>query len=278
MLVAIYCCVAQRLGLDAQPCGFPLHVHAIITPPQNQDLDGRTVSVDTDVSSMYMDPWSSSDETPKQDLIARLQTLKADPSDFPALLGPSSTADIVRRTARNIMTSVKTLSQGAGNGSHLSLSSAYPDANGAFYGALWALLLLPEVNSHLFLTHQERYIPYILHHVERDFSLDLGLVEKTALPLFRSRPYYEQLYNKVQHMRAEDNRPKKRKARGKTVQNNVRYKVGQVFRHKRYDYHAIITGWDVECEAGEAWIAQMNVRSLPGGEHQAFYHVMYVSD
>ena len=276
VLVAIYCCVARRLGLDAQPCGFPLHVHAIVKAPRGQDLDGRTTSVDTESSSMYMDPWHSSDETPKQELIARLRALKAEPSEFQALLAPSSTAEIVRRTARNIMNSVKMLSQVVGNGGHLNLSSAYPDANDAFYGALWALILLPDGNSNHSHVQQGRYVSYLLHHVEQDFPLDLGLFERTAAPLFQGQNYYEQLRGRVRSMRTEDDSPKPRKDRTFKARNNVRYKIGQVFRHKRYNYNAVITGWDVECEAGEDWIAHMNVRSLPHGQHQAFYHVMYV--
>ena len=276
VLVAIYCCVAQRLGLDAQPCGFPLHVHAIIKAPKDQDLDGRTTGIDTESSFMYMDPWHSSVETPKEELIARLRTLKAEPSKFQALLAPSSTAEIVRRTARNIMTSVKMLSQTVGNGGHLNLSTAYPDANGAFYGALWALLLLPEGNSNHSQSQQGRYVPYILHHVEQDFPLDLGLVEKIAALHFRETDYYGQFLGRVQSLRTEDDSPKLRKDRTSKTRDNVRYRIGQVFRHKRYNYNAVITGWDVECEAGEDWIAQMNVRSLPRGQHQAFYHVMYV--
>ena len=276
VLVAIYCCVARRLGLDAQPCGFPLHVHAIIKAPKDQDLDGRTTDIATEPSSMYMDPWNSSDETPKQELIGRLREMRAEPSEFQAFLAPSSTAEIVRRTARNIMTSVKMLSQTAGDGGHLNLSSAYPDANGAFYGALWALLLLPEGSSAHSNIQQGRYVPYLLHHVEQDFPLDLGLFERIAVPLFREQNYYEQLLGRVRSMRTEDELPKPRKDRTSKASDNVRYKIGQVFRHKRYNYNAIITGWDVECEAGEDWIAQMNVGALPRGQHQAFYHVMYV--
>jgi F-box protein 21 len=44
-----------------------------------------------------------------------------------------------------------------------------------------------------------------------------------------------------------------------------------VFRHKRYTYHAIITGWDTECKAEEDWVRQMEVDRLPRGRKQAFY-------
>lgn len=278
VLVVIYCCVAQRLGLDAQPCAFPMHVHAIIKTPEGYDLDGRNGVTNRESSFMYMDPWRSNEEVSKEELIQRLQTMNANPSDFPALVGPSSTAEMVKRTARNICNSVQMLSQSTGIGGHFNLPSSPRGINDAFYGALWALLLLSRGQGNRIVTRPERFLPDMLHHLDRDFPLDLGLFQKYALPLFQAHIQYEQLRGSVLHKLADDDTPKKRKPRSSKPQANVRYKVGQVFRHKRYQYNAVITGWDVECEASEAWMAQMNVRSLPGGQHQAFYHVMYVSD
>ena len=37
----------------------------------------------------------------------------------------------------------------------------------------------------------------------------------------------------------------------------VRYRVGQLFVHKRYRYSAVIVGWDTTCEAEEEWLRQM---------------------
>ncbi|KAI3427151.1 hypothetical protein D9Q98_007088 [Chlorella vulgaris] len=57
-------------------------------------------------------------------------------------------------------------------------------------------------------------------------------------------------------------------------QRGLKYKVGDVLRHKRYQYRGVIVGWDPECQAGEEWIEQMRVDRLPGGRHQPFYHVL----
>ncbi|KAH7032748.1 uncharacterized protein B0I36DRAFT_361521 [Microdochium trichocladiopsis] len=54
----------------------------------------------------------------------------------------------------------------------------------------------------------------------------------------------------------------------------VRYRVGDLFRHKRYRYRAVITGWDSTCQASEQWMQQMGVDSLPNGRSQSFYHVL----
>lgn len=54
----------------------------------------------------------------------------------------------------------------------------------------------------------------------------------------------------------------------------VKYRIGDVFRHRRYGYEGVIVGWDLKCEKDEGWIAQMGVRRLSGGAEQSFYHVL----
>lgn len=54
----------------------------------------------------------------------------------------------------------------------------------------------------------------------------------------------------------------------------VLHTVGTLFEHRAYGYRAVITGWDPECHAEEAWMRQMGVDVLPdGGRNQPFYNV-----
>lgn len=78
----------------------------------------------------------------------------------------------------------------------------------------------------------------------------------------------------VSTVRSRDSLPRPVKARGSSGRRNVGFRIGQVFRHKRYQYHAIITGWDTECSASEQWITDMRVHELPRGKAQSFYHVL----
>lgn len=54
----------------------------------------------------------------------------------------------------------------------------------------------------------------------------------------------------------------------------VRFKLGQVIQHKRYDYRGVIIGMDPSCQADERWIRAMGVQRLPHGAHQPFYNVL----
>lgn len=78
----------------------------------------------------------------------------------------------------------------------------------------------------------------------------------------------------IRAIRASDYAPKPIKVRDPKSLRDVRYKVGQIFQHRRLQYNAIIVGWDVECAASEQWISQMRVRDLPRGQHQSFYHAL----
>lgn len=51
----------------------------------------------------------------------------------------------------------------------------------------------------------------------------------------------------------------------------IRYRVGQVFRHKRYSYLGVITGWDARCEQSREWQTEMGIAQLPGGDAQPYY-------
>ena len=271
--VAIFCAVAQRLGLDAQPCGFPFHVQAVIKAGKGQDLDGGQMDQHSAAQLMYMDPWNSAEETSQEELVARLKEMKVPPSEFSKLLGASSTAEIVRRTARNILNSVKLLTHDTGPG--LSTTRSIDLLDGAFYGALWALLMLTEDDSVQATSQRDRFIPHMVQHLEQRFQLDVPLFEEHVLSLIQDPGLGSDISVAVKLMRSEDQKPKQPKHRLDGQQDNVRYKVGQLFKHKRYHYKAVVTGWDTKCEAGELWIAQMGVQNLPNGRHQAFYHVMY---
>ena len=266
--VAIYCCVAQRLGIDAQPCGFPFHVLAIIKPSPGRTLDGRHTEFGTSSEPMYMDPFRSNQVVYVSDLRAQLQNLGVSPSSFQELLGASSTAEIVRRSAKNIITSLQAI------GRNHSAGHSYPDVDGAFYAAIWAVLLLPEGGTVTAGAQRANCLIHITELMEKYFLTDTWLIEKHLLPLIEDHNQREQLQNSIRAIRTNDHVPKEIKSRDSDSSRDVQYKVGQIFYHKRYHYKAVITGWDVECAAKDHWMARMGVHTLPRGKHQGFYHVL----
>jgi F-box protein 21 len=253
---AIYCYVAQRFNLNARPCGFPFHVHVIITPEPGTDMEGNISLGDSESDPMYMDPFRSSSETAVSDLRRQLNLLGAlnlghGHSNF---LGESLTSEVVLRCANNILNSNQLMS---------------PNAMGAKYAALWSIILFASSRP----TELQQYIPWLTELCAADFPFDVFLIERHALPLFRGLVEHERLLGEtLRVMRAGD---KNLRVKARIFgHKNIRYRVGQVFCHRRYNYRAIITGWDAECSAGEQWMSRMGIDRLRAGRHQSFYHAL----
>ncbi|KAL9031095.1 MAG: hypothetical protein Q9196_000858 [Gyalolechia fulgens] len=268
--VGIFCSVGKRLGLVAEPCGFPFHVYAIVRPQAGFTLDGRSLEEQSQSQPMYMDPFRSDKEVFRSDLEAQLKTMGVPTAEHEMYLGVSSTADMVRRTARNIIGSIQATPNIRNIG--VSNDSTFPESDSSLYSALWALLLLPE--DHAAPLQRARSLPYILDNIEKQFTFDIRLVEMYMLPLFEGSQYLDELRDALRVMRAGDSMPKQVKSRTPDISKNVHFTIGRVFRHKRYNYQGVITGWDVECAAGETWMSQMGVDQLSRGRHQSFYHVL----
>ncbi|KAJ6621183.1 hypothetical protein B0H10DRAFT_2019132 [Mycena sp. CBHHK59/15] len=61
-----------------------------------------------------------------------------------------------------------------------------------------------------------------------------------------------------------------------TEKVDMAYFVGMVFEHRLYRYIGCIIGWEPTCMATEEWKTNMNVRNLPRGVNQPFYHVLSI--
>ncbi|KAL4778081.1 Hemimethylated DNA-binding protein YccV like-domain-containing protein [Aspergillus varians] len=260
----IYCHVAQMLALDARPCGFPFHVHVIVIPPPGFDIDGSALATDTQGDPIYMDPFRSAQETPTSDLRTQLDFLGASPVEQSAFLGESRTSEIVLRCSKNILNSVQRTSQ------FLGVGCVPIDVSCARYAALWSSLLLSNPLRPAELRH---HLLRLMELVATDFSSDIHLVEQYIASIFRSTVEFDHIMESLHVIRAVDEIPKQVKERS-SGHKGVSYHIGQVFRHRRYGYTAIVIGWDTECGAGEQWMRRMGVDHLPGGRYQSFYHVI----
>lgn len=284
--VAIYCAVAQRLGLDARPCGFLFHVYTIVYAPKNYNLNGEyKPTSSTNLDYMYLDPFRSSSEVRQVDLQRSLRNMGVPSSEHNTYLSCTTTREMVLRTARNIINSVQTIQQteAGTRGLQPSWLTIQPDMDNAFYATIWAMLLLessedpitglPSANSPASILRRRQYLPYLLEHFQTHFPWDVALLSRYVIPMFFYQPEGQRLLQFVQSMHQADamRRPVMRRTEHS---KKVLFKVGQLFQHKRYGYEGVVTGWDVACDAGEEWIMNQDVDGLPRGRDQAFYHVL----
>ena len=280
--VALFCALAQRVGLDARPCGFLFHVYCLVYAPKQHTLDGvyKPSRSAEDLDFMYLDPFRSSDEVRQGDLLRVLRDMGVPTVDHPTFLSSTTTREMVLRTARNIMNSVQTIrqTQAGRHGISTAWLTSYPDMDSAFYATIWAMLVLGPgddgaLSAPQLSARRRQYLPYLLEHFQTHAPWDVALLEQYVIPLFYSQPEGQRLLQFVQSMHQIDVLrrppiPRSARARG------VRFRVGTLFRHRRYAYEGVITGWDTSCGAGEEWIQNMGVDRLRGGREQAFYHVL----
>ncbi|CAN9114913.1 unnamed protein product [Alternaria alternata] len=278
--VAIYCAVAQRIGLDARPCGFLFHVYTLVYAPKNYNLDGEyKPTSSTELDYMYLDPFRSSSEVRQGDLQRVLRDMGVPSSEHRGFLSDTNTREMVMRTARNIMNSVQTIRETEAGSRRIEASwmNSQPDMDNAFYATIWAMLLLGPNDDNLNASHtairRRQYLPYLLEHFQMHYPWDVTLLSRYVIPMFYNQPEGHRLLQFVQSMHQVDAMRKPVIHRSERTQD-VAFKVGQLFQHKRYGYEGVITGWDVVCDANEDWIQNMRVDSLSNGRNQAFYHVL----
>lgn len=282
--VAIFCGVAQRLGLKAHCCGFPDHVHAIVYSSPGETLDDQPLTDDPESERlMYLDPYRSDLEVPVEHLKAQLVAWGVNTEDFHRFLGDSSIRNIVLRTSRNILATVHAF-RGLGgrtdNTSHPTIrlhANPFADMDNAFYSALWANFLLCSPSARPEPAEQIRFLRMILERFEKLYPMDANLIERYVCPPFRNVATTDQweLFETLRVVRAGDSMPKQVRSRNSSVAlDRVRYQVGQVFQHRRYGYTAVVIGWDVECSMNSQWMAQNQIDRLDRGRHQSFYHAL----
>lgn len=266
--VVIYCSVMKKLGLKAQPCNFPFHVIAIIYPPSGLDLDGMTVPADSPMPPMYMDPWESGEEVTADKLRSQLARLLSEQTPYEPYLHQSSDNEIVLRSAKNILNSLRATANGR---------PATVDRTKAEYAALWAWLLLsPSQQSGGTVEHLHYGLHVMIESCINNFPYDASFLKQYLLPTYsfhRDRLRYTAA---IDSFCQRDRDPKFAKERTLQARSRLKYRIGQVFKHRRQGYQAVIVGWDTRCMMDEQWIQMMRVDRLSGGRDQCFYNALWV--
>ncbi|KAL1303183.1 hypothetical protein AAFC00_006608 [Neodothiora populina] len=265
---AIFCCVAQRLGLRVWLCNFPFHVHAVLESPADPPLYETRSAETLSPGVVWMDPWRHDNIIDQDAMRIQLQQHGMSTDAFYSYLSPAFTRDMVIRTGRNIMRSVN-----EARDNRDEVADQEIDVDAAFYSFLWSVFLVGLNDTRESTLQRRNYIPYLLDQFKQHYPEDVGLVERFVLPIYAGHPAQSQLIDMINAHRASDHTAKPVNRRY-DVAGGVKFKVGQPFRHARFHYIGIVIGWDSSCQAGEPWIMQMRVDALPRGRRQSFYHIL----
>ncbi|KAG6014365.1 hypothetical protein E4U43_006607 [Claviceps pusilla] len=251
---AIFCCLASRLGLNAQCCAFPNHVHTIVSAQSGRTLDDVPFNGSGQPEPMYLDPYGADDEVAASSLENLLAHFGWQTSTD-AFLAPAPPLSMVRRTAQNISSTFSRI-LALQDDAHPELSQLLR-GNGALnveaslYSAAWASLMMTPSNT--FEWHDR--LVNLLRRSATGWPEDAWLVEKYLWPMHAvsSSPgdaFVRHLirvlgdpWKNWQLVRDQDDMipPVFRRENGGN--HAIPFKIGQVFRHRRYGWIGVITGW-----------------------------------
>lgn len=257
---AIYCSMAQRIGLDARCNAFPTHIHVVVSPAPGRDLDDKRVAEATGPGKrMYLDPHGNDDEVPEQELRHLLASFGSE--NWRGAMDPTPTSSTVIRTANNIRSSYQTFMRqrdrdGETDLTRLLHGSGPLNVNACYYASLWAMLIMVSTSS---ADWEEMYDDFIDQFC-RHWPEDVWLVEKYVVPLytrfattrrrrFPPRRIYpagsdvDDAWRVVRYTQECDNLPPSVFRRSEGGNEDVPFEIGQVFRHRRYGWVGVITGW-----------------------------------
>jgi len=264
---AIYSSVASRFGIDAYICTLPSQVHVVVLSPPGVTLDGKELPAGSNMvrDKMYLDPFNSDEEVPLQHILEFLSRFGSGASQD-NLLGPTATDLVVMRVAQSIrasFTSFRTI--------ELPLPQLIPfielnrgdwarNLQPALYSMIWASIMmvpvLPENEDVRWDWQQD--VRDLLTYFYEYFPEDSWLIEKYVCPMYdtfaaptRRQQHWElpskRVRDQIREIKEVDatiKTPRRRSDLDKSFR--VKFRVGQVFKHKRYDYHGLIIGWHVE--------------------------------
>lgn len=235
---SIFCSLAARLGLSAECYMAPMMVHVIISAPEGQNLDGGS-SEEPDF--MFLDPWGSDGEVPRQRLEELTGRFDLSIED---LIGTGSPIGVTERTANNIeVCSVRRLRQGAtGNVARLLGGHDIVNLHLCLYAVKWSRLIFAQPHS---MAWNQRFVD-LLRFTMLHWPEDEWLVSKYAAtlpPMEVSQPATSQLESFRRDVQNADMTPPA-DYQSPILANQVSpLKIGQVFRHRRYRWLGVITGF-----------------------------------
>ncbi|XP_072034591.1 F-box only protein 21-like [Amphiura filiformis] len=244
-LSILYQSIARRLGVALKPVNFPGHFLLAFDMSRHDGYSHQ--------QQIYIDPFHKGKQRTADECQELTNTRIAGDS---AHFRTCAAKDVYLRMTNNLIRSA-------------------PQNNDN--QVLMALELCVEINP----SDADALIMLARFYIHMEINLEeilqrLTHIRFTNNPLRASLVSF--LMSKAQEMNdrlTEQDRNREKKRR----ENNpeIIYSCGLVMRHKRYNYHCVIYGWDSVCEMSDSWQQQMRVHSLQDKNEQPFYNV-YVED
>ncbi|KAI3541154.1 F-box domain-containing protein [Colletotrichum filicis] len=234
---AIFCCVGERLGLNAHCCALPGHVLSMVFATPEFRLDGsRVMDPSRQLERMYLDPYGGDEEFSKETLRQFIAQVGWHSLDVETM-APAAVSTMIGRLAHNIRhTNLVYTSQDVSieRLAGLGAGTALQNLELSVYAAAWATTLLDP----------DAFVDVTSHFALRFNSLrfdDAWIVEKIYITrpqphgdVFLAAPNPEYILRLIR--RADEQQPVLRDS-----QMSLEYKIGNVVRHGRYGFVGVVT-------------------------------------
>ncbi|KAH7325087.1 Transglutaminase-like superfamily-domain-containing protein [Stachybotrys elegans] len=250
---SIYCCLAERLGLDAQCCTFPTHVYVVVFARPGETLDGAPAKEGEPVERMYLDPFENDKEITARVLRQRMRELWVNP-DAQNYFEPVPPFQIGLRVSENIQATYRQYKQ-IGTPEMVTLMAGPGKLNmdALHYASTWAniLLMSPERTRsgypflELFLVHLFREWPEDLWIVKRLLKhyYDCERVFPERIALSSARPYSYAFSEAPLLANRDHDAPVIPFRRNPSANKFVPFRIGEVFYHRRYNWYGVVVNW-----------------------------------
>lgn len=234
---AIYCCIAERVGIQAECFLAPICVHVVVTAPHGYDLD---LNRSNDEHQMYLDPFATDGEVP----VDSLEHLVSHGDMTIADLRNSGTVfAITTRTAHNIEASHAAGSRRPDTLSTSKLLHGHPAINRqlALYATRWALLILQVPFTHMWKERRSQ----LLRHILRDWPEDEWIMSKYVMTQGQRTGTDEAMTQMEMYVMNQVQSPDQSgMVHNEFTDDRVApFRLGQIFVHKRYQWLGAIVGF-----------------------------------
>ncbi|GAA5867347.1 hypothetical protein JCM3774_003556 [Rhodotorula dairenensis] len=276
-LVSIFCSLVRRLpaarqlGIRAHMIGYPGTVLAGLSYAPGPGPGGGSGGD----ARIYINVFGEGKILSPERLRAMLGAMGQVDTTDQDFLRPATASEMCLRVARNILTSVRAGDRtiGVPITHDLSVEALYSVSHALFLFTSPRSLLPNDPAAPGADTLQ--YAEWLESLIQSEYPLDVAYLTEIVGPvlsLSTTEPNRRARLDALcAAIRDEDATPKEPKPATRVIRWPA---LGHVFRHRLFGYLAITRGYDYRCEAGEQWIRQMRVDTLPYGRDQPFYHVV----
>ncbi|EIN13966.1 YccV-like-domain-containing protein [Punctularia strigosozonata HHB-11173 SS5] len=252
-LVYVFVALARRLGFEAVPLGLPFRVLAQVPTPSDGPY-GLIVDVYGSETKAIL-----SAETDVPELLSRAGVRITQSVISQTLRQPATSGQMLLRAARNIIGSFHAFA-----GPTAEQISPISQSSAVYAGFAANSMMTPE---------DVQYAARVAA-VSNSYPLDaLAVMMDVFAPALHPEPRAT-VSRMVEQQVEEDRRDSTAVRRRSRLNTTIKYFVGAMFRHNKYEYDGVIVGWDPVCAESEQWMNQMKVDELNRGRRQPFYQAL----